>query len=174
MALSINRVVLMGFLGNAPIEHKANGHTVCTMSLAVKERYKTRQGEITDITDWIEVVCFGQCAKYALSYLQKGDLISVEGKIKTSTYTDKNTGETRKTVQVHCAANALNLIKRKEDNPIQHQNTEYKSQTQQQYNQNYQDNGFNNGYQNQFNNGYAQNTNYVSRGNFQNNSRAVR
>lgn len=169
MALSINRVVLMGFLGNAPIEHKANGHTVCTMSLAVKERYKTRQGEITDITDWIEVVCFGQCAKYALSYLQKGDLISVEGKIKTSTYTDKNTGETRKTVQVHCAANALNLIKKKEDNPIQHQN-----------NQNYQDNGFNNGYQNQynngqnqFNNGYA-NTNYVSRGNFQNNSRAVR
>lgn len=172
MALSINRVVLMGFLGNAPIEHKANGHTVCTMSLAVKERYKTRQGEITDITDWIEVVCFGQCAKYALSYLQKGDLISIEGKLKTSTYTDKNTGETRKSVQVHCAANALNLIKRKEDNSNQYQTNEIQSQKQ--YNQNYQDNKFNNGYQNQFNNGYAQNTSYVSRSNFQNNSRAVR
>lgn len=162
----------MGFLGNAPIEHKANGHTVCTMSLAVKERYKTRQGEITDITDWIEVVCFGQCAKYALSYLQKGDLISIEGKLKTSTYTDKNTGETRKSVQVHCAANALNLIKRKEDNSNQYQTNEIQSQKQ--YNQNYQDNKFNNGYQNQFNNGYAQNTSYVSRSNFQNNSRAVR
>lgn len=172
MALSINRVILMGFIGNAPIEHKANGHTVCTMSLAVKERYKTRQGEITDITDWIEVVCFGQCAKYALSYLQKGDLISIEGKLKTSTYTDKNTGETRKSVQVHCAANALNLIKRKEDNSNQYQTTEIQSQKQ--YNQNYQDNKFNNGYQNQFNNGYAQNTSYVSRSNFQNNSRAVR
>ena len=162
----------MGFIGNAPIEHKANGHTVCTMSLAVKERYKTRQGEITDITDWIEVVCFGQCAKYALSYLQKGDLISIEGKLKTSTYTDKNTGETRKSVQVHCAANALNLIKRKEDNSNQYQTNEIQSQKQ--YNQNYQDNKFNNGYQNQFNNGYAQNTSYVSRSNFQNNSRAVR
>ena len=172
MALSINRVILMGFIGNAPIEHKANGHTVCTMSLAVKERYKTRQGEITDITDWIEVVCFGQCAKYALSYLQKGDLISIEGKLKTSTYTDKNTGETRKSVQVHCAANALNLIKRKEDNSNQYQTTEIQSQKQ--YNQNYQDNKFNNGYQNQFNNCYAQNTSYVSRSNFQNNSRAVR
>lgn len=172
MALSINRVILMGFIGNAPIEHKANGHTVCTMSLAVKERYKTRQGEITDITDWIEVVCFGQCAKYALSYLQKGDLISIEGKLKTSTYTDKNTGETRKSVQVHCAANALNLIKRKEDNSNQYQTNEIQSQKQ--YNQNYQDNKFNNGYQNQFNNGYAQNTSYVSRSNFQNNSRAVR
>lgn len=91
MARGVNKVILVGNLGNDPdIRHTASGMAVGTLSVATAERRKDQSGEWQDHTEWHRVKLFGKTAEVAGEYLKKGRQVYIEGKLRTTKYTDKN------------------------------------------------------------------------------------
>ena len=85
-----NRVQLIGHLGQDPqVKHLENGSTLARFSLATTERYKNKQGERVEDTQWHSVVVWGNLAEIAEKYLQKGKEVAVEGKLNHRSYEDK-------------------------------------------------------------------------------------
>jgi len=88
---SLNKVLIIGNLGKDPEERFfGDGTPVTNLSVACTEKYKDKQGEQKEITEWVNVVFFGKLAEIAGKYLSKGSSVYVEGKMKTEKYTDKN------------------------------------------------------------------------------------
>ena len=86
-----NRVQLIGRLGQAPeVKHLTNGSTLARFSVATTERYKNKQGEWVDDTQWHNVVVWGNLAAIAEKYLQKGKEVALEGKLTHRNYEDKD------------------------------------------------------------------------------------
>ena len=86
-----NRVQLTGRLGQNPeVKHLNNGSTLARFSVATTERYKNKQGERVDDTQWHNVVVWGNLAEIAEQYLQKGKEVALEGKLVHRRYEDKD------------------------------------------------------------------------------------
>lgn len=99
-----NVVMLIGRLGKDPeVRYSQNGTAISTFSLATNESYKNRQGEKVEQTDWHRIVVFGKQAERVGEFLRQGRLVSVEGKIKYRTYTDKE-GVTRKVTEIRASS----------------------------------------------------------------------
>lgn len=88
----INKVILVGNLGKDPeVRYTASGSAITSASLATSESYKDKNtGQNVDKTEWHRVVFFGKLAEIAGEYLRKGSQIYIEGKLKTTKYTDNN------------------------------------------------------------------------------------
>ncbi len=85
-----NRVQLTGNLGKNPeIKTFENGNRLAKFSLATKETYYNREGEKTTSTHWHNITAWGNIAERVEAELQKGSFISLEGKLATRNYTDK-------------------------------------------------------------------------------------
>lgn len=95
MANGINRVTLLGNMGNAAeIRHTAVGTMVAQFSLATPER--VRKGEQwEDATEWHNCKAFGNVAKIIQDYTGKGSRLHLEGKLQTQSWIDKQTGDKR-------------------------------------------------------------------------------
>lgn len=91
MARGINKVIVVGNLGNDPdVKYTQGGMAVTTISVATSESWKDKQtGEQQDRTEWHRVKFFGKLAEIAGEYLRKGSQVYVEGKLQTDKYTDK-------------------------------------------------------------------------------------
>ncbi len=88
---SINKVILIGNLGADPdVRVTTSGQTVANMRLATTERYKDRDGNWQDKTEWHSIVAWGRQAELARDYLRRGRQIYVEGSLQTREYTDKD------------------------------------------------------------------------------------
>jgi len=85
-----NSVRLMGFLGNDP-EVKTIGEKkkVAKVSIATNDSYKNDKGEKVEETQWHNLVMWDRLAGLAENYLRKGSEISIEGKLTSRSYTDK-------------------------------------------------------------------------------------
>ncbi len=96
----INKVILVGRLGKDPeIRHLENGVAVASFSLATSESYKDRNtGERKEQTEWHNIVLWRGLAEVAEKYVKKGDLIYVEGKLKTRSW--EKDGVTRYTTEI--------------------------------------------------------------------------
>lgn len=92
MSRGINKVILVGRLGNDPdVRYTASGSAVTTISVATSESWKDRNtGQQQERTEWHRVVFFGRLAEIAGQYLKKGSQVYVEGSLRTNKYTDKN------------------------------------------------------------------------------------
>jgi len=91
---ALNRVQLIGRLGKDPeSKHTPTGKKVAHFSVAVSNRWKTREGETKEYTEWINVEAWGRLGEVSQEYLKKGSLVYVEGRLKTDKYEDK--GETK-------------------------------------------------------------------------------
>ncbi|WP_349775515.1 single-stranded DNA-binding protein [Ignatzschineria rhizosphaerae] len=92
MSRGINKVILVGRLGNDPdVRYTASGSAVTTISIATSESWKDRNtGQQQERTEWHRVVFFGRLAEIAGQYLKKGSQVYVEGSLRTNKYTDKN------------------------------------------------------------------------------------
>ncbi len=102
-ATVINKVILVGNLGRDPeIRSTASGIPVANLSLATNRRWKDREGDRQEQTEWHNVVCFGRQAEIAGQYLSRGRQIYVEGRIQTRSWEDRNTGETRYRTEIVC------------------------------------------------------------------------
>jgi single-strand DNA-binding protein len=82
----VNKVILVGHLGRDPeIRVSKAGMNICNFSLAVSE--KSKDG---DTTEWFKIIAFDKLADICGKYLTKGKQVYIEGKIKTSEWTDKD------------------------------------------------------------------------------------
>jgi len=87
----VNKVIILGNVGKDPETRVTQGGDgVTNISVACTEKYKDKQGEQKEITEWVNVVFFGKLAEIAGKYIRKGSTVYVEGKLKTEKYTDKN------------------------------------------------------------------------------------
>ena len=83
----INKVILIGNLGRDPeVMTFDNGVKKATFSLATTESYKNKEGNRVEQTEWHNIVLWRGLAEVAEKYLQKGNQIYLEGKIKTRSY----------------------------------------------------------------------------------------
>jgi single-strand DNA-binding protein len=91
---ALNRVQLIGRLGKDPESHSTpSGKKVAHFSMAVSNRWKGKDGEAKESTEWVNVEAWGRLGEVCQQYLKKGSLIYLEGRLKTDRYDDK--GETK-------------------------------------------------------------------------------
>lgn len=89
--MSVNRVILVGRLGQDPeVNYSASGSAIAKFSVATSERWKDKQGQQQEKTEWHRCVAFGRLAEIIGQYLKKGSQIYAEGSLQTNKYTDKN------------------------------------------------------------------------------------
>lgn len=114
MAKSVNKVILIGTLGRDPeVKYTQSGTPVAKFSLATNERYKDKDGNWQDRTEWHNIVAWQRTAEILAEYVKKGDRLYVEGKLQTSSWDDKQTGE--KKYRTEIVANDIVLIGGKRD-----------------------------------------------------------
>ena len=109
MARGINKVILVGNLGNDPdVKATQGGTTITTISVATSEQWKDKQtGQAQERTEWHRVKFFGRLAEIAGEYLRKGSQVYIEGSLRTDKYTDKN-GVERYTTDI--IANEMQML----------------------------------------------------------------
>lgn len=107
----INRVTVMGRVGRIESKTAQNGTMVTSFSVAWSEKYKNKQGEHVDQTEWFSCVAFQRLAEIIAQYVQKGHMIYVEGPQKTEKYMDKN-GVERESKKI--IVNNVQFIQQKE------------------------------------------------------------
>ncbi|MEE2024300.1 MULTISPECIES: single-stranded DNA-binding protein [Alkalimonas] len=92
MARGVNKVILVGNLGNDPeVRYMPQGGAVANLSVATSESWKDKNtGEMKEQTEWHRVVIYQRLAEIAGEYLRKGSKVYLEGKLKTRKWTDKD------------------------------------------------------------------------------------
>ena len=91
-----NKTFLLGNLGRDPeVRSLQGGKPVATFPMATSRKWRDRDGNQQEQTEWHQIVCFGRLAEIAGQYLTKGKQVFVEGRIQTRTWDDRNTGEKR-------------------------------------------------------------------------------
>ncbi len=113
--MSLNKVMLIGNVGSDPEvrylennpQNPGNNAKVATIRLATTERYRDRNGEQRENTEWHTVVLWRNNADVAEKYVHKGSQIYIEGKLRTRQWTDQ-TGNKRYTTEV--VADTLQLL----------------------------------------------------------------
>jgi single-strand DNA-binding protein len=102
MAGSLNKVLLIGRLGNDPeIKQMQNGKSVARLSVATSESWKDKNtGEKKEKTEWHRVVIFNEgLVSVVQKYLKKGAQVYIEGQLNTNKYTDNN-GQEKYSTQI--------------------------------------------------------------------------
>jgi single-strand DNA-binding protein len=109
MARGVNKVILIGNLGNDPdIRYTASGAAVANISIATAESWKDKNtGEKQERTEWHRVVFFGRLAEIVGEYLRKGSQVYIEGRLQTRKWQDKE-GKDRYTTEI--VANEMQML----------------------------------------------------------------
>ncbi len=88
---SVNKVILVGNLGRDPeTRYLPDGGAITNISIATTDKYKNKQGEMVETTEWHRIAFFGKLAEIAGEYLKKGSQVYVEGKLRTRKWQDKD------------------------------------------------------------------------------------
>lgn len=102
---SLNKAMIIGRLGADPeVRYTQSNTAVATMNVATSERYKDKNGELQENTEWHRVVAWSRLAEICQEYLKKGSLVYFEGPIQTREWEDKD-GQKRYTTEIK----ALNM-----------------------------------------------------------------
>lgn len=99
---NLNEVKLIGRLTRDPAgKTTPTGLFICNLSLAIDDSYKDQTGnQVKEIT-FVDIDVFGKAAENCNAYLKKGQLVFVNGRLKFSTWDDKNTGSKRTKLTVN-------------------------------------------------------------------------
>jgi len=118
---SVNKVILVGNLGQDPeARFTPQGTAVTNLSVATNESWKDQSGEIKEKTEWHRVVMYGRMAETASEYMNKGQMVYIEGRLQTREWEDKNQVK-RRTTEIRCDSFTM-LGKRSEVNQGTHSN----------------------------------------------------
>jgi single-strand DNA-binding protein len=114
MARGINKVILVGNVGNAPeVRQTTEGNAITTLSLATSETWKDKQtGEKQEKTEWHRVVFFRQLAEIVGKYVRKGSKLYIEGSLRTRKWQDQQ-GIDRYTTEI--VANDMQMLDSRHD-----------------------------------------------------------
>ena len=109
MARGVNKVILIGNLGNDPeVRYTAGGAAVANVSIATTESCKDKEsGEQQEKTEWHRVVFFNRLAEIVAEYLKKGSQIYIEGRLQTRKWQDKE-GHDKYTTEI--VANEMQML----------------------------------------------------------------
>ena len=111
--MSVNKVILVGNLGKDPELIKTPaGTSLCKFSIATTERFKNRQGEAQEKTEWHNIIAWGGLAETCGKWLHKGKQVYIEGKLQTTSY-EGSDGVKRYSTQI--VANLLQMLGRVAD-----------------------------------------------------------
>ena len=119
--MSLNKTMLIGHVGQDPEVRfvGAAGDTntkVATFNLATTERFKDRNGEVKENTEWHSIVAWRGLADLAERYIRKGTQLYIEGRLKTRSWQDQN-GVTRYLTDI--VADKIDLLSRPKDSAIE-------------------------------------------------------
>lgn len=93
---NFNRCILAGNLTRDPeLKYLPSGSALCNFSLALNRLWSTETGEKREEVCFVDVTAFGKQGEVIAQYLRKGDPILVEGRLKTDSWDDKQTGQKR-------------------------------------------------------------------------------
>jgi len=113
---ALNRVQLIGNLGKDPeIRSTSNGKTLTVFSLAVGQRWKNRNGEMQERTEWVNIDAWGRLGEVCGEYLRKGSLIYLEGRLKIDRVEDN--GDTKYYTKI-VASSMVMLDKKSGEEPV--------------------------------------------------------
>ena len=114
MARGINKVILVGNVGNAPeVRQTTEGNAIATLSLATSETWKDKQtGEKQEKTEWHRIVFFKQLAEIVGKYVRKGSKLYIEGSLRTRKWQDQQ-GIDRYTIEI--VANDMQMLDSRHD-----------------------------------------------------------
>ncbi|MDI6779157.1 MAG: single-stranded DNA-binding protein [Bacteroidota bacterium] len=88
---SLNKVMLIGNLGKDPeLRYTANGTPVASFSIATSDSWKDLEGNLTERTEWHNIVAWRKLAEICGEWLKKGQKVYIEGSIRNRSYDDKN------------------------------------------------------------------------------------
>ena len=108
---SLNKETLIGNVGKDPeIKTFASGSKVAGITIATSERYKDRDGNQKEDTEWHSVQVFGKLADIVERFVHKGSLLYVEGKIRTRSYESDG----RTIYKTEIVANAIQMLDRRQ------------------------------------------------------------
>ena len=96
----LNKIQIIGNIGRDPETRMAGETKVSNFSVAVTEKYKGRDGQMQEKTEWIKIVFWGRQAEICEQYLKKGSSVYIEGKLETRSWDDKTTGEKKYQTEV--------------------------------------------------------------------------
>lgn len=114
--MSLNKIMLIGRVGQDPQIRQAGDNKVASFTLATSEKYRDRNGEVKEQTEWHNVVIWGKMAETVEKHVAKGSQLFIGGKIKTEKYTASD-GTDRYTVKVY--ASSMQLLGGKSDSQSQ-------------------------------------------------------
>ena len=99
----VNKVILIGNLGRDPeLRSTPSGQQVASFSLATNRKWRDRDGNQQEQTEWHNIVCWARQAEIAGQYLTKGRQIYVEGRLQTRSWEDRQSGEKRYRTEIIC------------------------------------------------------------------------
>ena len=97
---SVNKVIIIGNLGRDPeTRYMPDGGAITNISVATTDKWKDKNGEMQEKTEWHRVAFFGKLAEIAGEYLKKGRQVYVEGRLQTRKWQDKE-GQDRYTTEI--------------------------------------------------------------------------
>jgi single-strand DNA-binding protein len=97
---SLNKVQLIGNLGKDPeVRFTGSGQAVANFPIATTEKWKNKDGQWEEKTEWHNIVVWGKLAELCREYLNKGRPVYVEGKLQTRSWQDKD-GNKRYTTEI--------------------------------------------------------------------------
>ena len=116
--MSLNKAMLIGNVGKDPEVRYLDGSNgqakVATFTLATTERYRDRNGETRENTEWHNIVAWRNTADVVERFVKKGTQVYIEGRIRTRSWDDQS-GNKRYTTEI--IADTLQLLGKKSDNP---------------------------------------------------------
>ena len=109
MARGINKVILVGHLGNDPeSRYMPSGSAVTNLRIATSESWRDKNsGDQQERTEWHRVAMFGRLAEIAVEYLRKGSQVYIEGSLRTRKWQDKE-GKDRWSTEI--VANEMQML----------------------------------------------------------------
>ena len=109
MARGINKVILIGNLGNDPdVRYTSGGSPIANVSLATTDSWRDKEtGDLQERTEWHRIVFFSRLAEIVSEYLRKGSKIYVEGRLQTRKWQDRD-GNDRYTTEI--VANEMQML----------------------------------------------------------------
>jgi single-strand DNA-binding protein len=102
MKNGVNKVTIVGNVGDDPRIHSTNGNVqVAKLSVATNESYKDREGKEVNKTEWHRIVAWDKRAELMKDFVKKGDPIYIEGRLRTSSWEDKE-GNKKYSTEIFC------------------------------------------------------------------------
>lgn len=88
---SVNKAILIGNLGADPeLRYTPSGAAVASFNIATTDKWKGKDGQMQERTDWHRIILWERQAEIAKEYLRKGSSVYIEGRIQTRNYEDKD------------------------------------------------------------------------------------